>query len=148
MKTQWLIIVAVSLLVAADAKEDAVKTDLKKLQGHWKLVSAVVDGKKLSADLIKDRGDRIEIEGEKYTYRGLVIREMTLALDPTKNPKEIDLTQRRGDQTKVWRAIYEVDGDTLKVCRHKDGDGEPRPTGFTSKAGSGWSSSVWKREKR
>jgi uncharacterized protein (TIGR03067 family) len=146
MKTQWLIIVAASLLVAADAKEDAVKTDLKKLQGNWKLVSAVVDGKKLPADLIKDRGDRIEIEGEKYTYHGPVIREMTLTLDPTKSPKEIDLTQRRGDQTKVWRAIYEVDGDMLKICRHQDG-AQPRPTGFTSKAGSGWSSTVWKREK-
>jgi len=145
MKMQWLLILTAVLLVAADAQDDAVKKDLKKLQGHWTLVSAVVDGKKIPADVIKDV--HVVIEGPKYTYDGAVKREMTITLDPTKKPKEIDLTQMKDGKTKTSRAIYEVEGNTLKVCRHQDG-AQPRPTSFLSKPGSGWSSSVWKREKR
>jgi len=39
-------------------------------------------------------------------------------------------------------AIYELDGDTFKICT---GEGNKRPAAFATKEGSGFSLMVWKR---
>ena len=70
----------------------------------------------------------------------------TFKIDPTKTPKEIDVMDESGvknDKTKL--GIYALDGDTYKYCLAPAG--KPRPTEFTSKAGSGHSLGVSKREK-
>ena len=56
---------------------------------------------------------------------------------PTKGPKEIDITKqpkKGGSPPRILRGIYEIKGDTLKVCYFPIDNGK-RPTEFVSKEG-------------
>jgi len=58
-----------------------------------------------------------------------------LRLDSTKSPKAIDLIGQDGpSRGKTQRGIYELSGDTLKVCLPLDETGA-RPTSFVTKVG-------------
>jgi uncharacterized protein (TIGR03067 family) len=135
MKTALVLLIALGL-----AKDDAVKKEMDKLQGEWKVAGAQKDGKDLTeADrrklsdfflvkaVIKDDTVQLWIqEKENDAKGGDAIRYQ---LDLTKNPKTIQL----GDDLP---AIYSLDGDTLKVCFHDElsKKTEDRPTSLdTSK---------------
>jgi uncharacterized protein (TIGR03067 family) len=63
-------------------------------------------------------------------------REFTIKLDSAKKPKSIDLTLTQGvGKGKVGLGIYELDGDTLKLCFPQD-ENAARPTEFKSTDGS------------
>jgi uncharacterized protein (TIGR03067 family) len=70
----------------------------------------------------------------------------TFVLDPGKKPKTIDIKFTEGpEKGNTSLGIYELDGDTLKICltiTAKD-----RPTEFAAKAKSGHGFEVLKREK-
>ena len=55
----------------------------------------------------------------------------------------MDESSVKNDKTKL--GIYELDGDTYKYCLAPAG--KPQPTEFSSKAGTGHSLGVSKREK-
>ena len=60
----------------------------------------------------------------------------------------MDITITEGDaKGQLQLAIYELDGDTMKICANTPGDKE-RPKEFTSKPGSGHINIVLKREKK
>jgi uncharacterized protein (TIGR03067 family) len=62
-------------------------------------------------------------------------------LDPSRSPKAYDLTTPEG---LVIRGIYELDGDTLKVCLSAPGD--ERPTAMKTTLDDGRTLIVYKRE--
>jgi uncharacterized protein (TIGR03067 family) len=130
-----------SLPAADDAKADAVKKELAKLQGTWQLVSAETDGKKDPEEQVKKI--RVVIKGSQHSvYFGdkAVVENVRFDLDPTKKPKTTDDTLEDG---RVIRGIYELDGDTLRSC--VGGIGKQRPTEFTAKAGSGQTLRIFRR---
>ncbi|MBI1369929.1 MAG: TIGR03067 domain-containing protein [Planctomycetes bacterium] len=55
----------------------------------------------------------------------------TFKLDAAAKPKTVDLTMQRpgSDQPETMVGLYELDGDTLKLCV-PNGPGEARPTEF------------------
>ena len=68
-------------------------------------------------------------------------------IDPTKSPKTIDVTMTEGpNKGAIMLGIYEIDGDTLKVCF--DAEVKKRPTEFKSPAGSETFVNVHKRVKK
>ena len=67
--------------------------------------------------------------------------EGSLTLDATKQPKTIDLDVNG----RVLKGIYELDGDSLKMCYNLND--EARPTEFVSKPDSGLIVVVHRREK-
>ena len=70
----------------------------------------------------------------------------SLKLDETAKPKAMDATKTEGlEAGKVLKAIYELSGDTLRVCYAFDG--ETRPTAFATEDGSAWVLITYKREK-
>jgi RNA polymerase sigma-70 factor (ECF subfamily) len=120
---------------ARAAADDAakVKAELKKFQGNWVDIYAEKAGKKQ-----EEVGDHeLKFDGETFGVadHGRVQEKGTFKLDPSKNPKEIDLRIRdRNDEEKTGLGIYTWDGENLKFCWGEPG-GEKRPTDFTTRDG-------------
>ena len=130
----------------ADDKAD-VEKELKKFQGTWTFESSEAGGKGLPAGELK--GLVLTFEGDKHTVKkgNEVIQAGTQKLDPSRSPKAIDVTLTEGPNTgAVMLGIYEMDGDTLKVCF--DSEGKKRPTEFKSAPGSDNFVNVHKRVKK
>jgi uncharacterized protein (TIGR03067 family) len=118
----------------ADDKADLEK-ELKRFQGTWTFESVEAGGKEVPAAEFK--GITITFEGDKYTVKkgDAVIQAATQKLDPSKSPKTLDVTVAEGaNKGTVILGIYEISGDTLKVCF--DPEGRKRPTQFKSASGS------------
>jgi uncharacterized protein (TIGR03067 family) len=98
-----------------DAKE------LEKLQGTWSFVKASGGGdqkkERRAAVRIVFKGDAITFlaDDSKRTVRG------TYTVDPSKNPKIMDITLDKDGAKVVTLTIYELDGDTLKLCHYVGG---------------------------
>ncbi len=136
---------AISAQVGAqDSKDDAVKKELAKLTGTWKVTLFEIDGKKPRTD---DELEKFLVTFDadgKCTVQlnGKVIVESTNKIDPAKTPKTLDqtFTMGGGGAGNTSLAIYELKDDTLKACYADPGD--PRPTKF-----KGNTLVVYKRQK-
>jgi uncharacterized protein (TIGR03067 family) len=143
------LIAGVSVRAAGgDAKEVAVTKDLKAFKGSWRLISREVDGKKFSEEEIKDMIVTHDGSGRFSCRRGdKVLGAGTVKLDPTTKPRAIDVTFTAGEHRgKTGLGIYEIDGETFRVCCARPGDG--RPADFFAKVGSGRTLIVFKRKKK
>ena len=130
----------------ADDKAD-VEKELKKFQGTWTFESVEAGGKKAPPDELK--GLTITFAGDKFTVKkgDELIQAGTQKIDPSKSPKTIDVRMTEGlNKGAVMLGIYEIDGDTLKVCF--DPQGKKRPTEFKSAPGSENFVNVHKRVKK
>ena len=133
-------------MVAADDK-DETKKELERFQGTWKFESLEIGGKMVDVGMFKDA--RLILEGDKFTHKeGKEPAHGTFKVDVSKKPKTIDITFTDGpNKAKTILGIYELDGDTYKVCidlAHED----VRPTKFESKKGTMFALEVLKREKK
>src|SRR5688572_16398114 len=129
----------------ADDKADVAK-ELKKFQGTWTFESLEAGGKKLAADVFKEM--TVTFEGDKYSVKmgDMVVEAVTLKLNPSKSPKTLDAKVTDGpNKGNLILGIYEIDGDTLKVCF--DEKGVKRPTEFKTAADSQATLVVHKRAK-
>jgi uncharacterized protein (TIGR03067 family) len=153
MQIYCVLMLTTGVLIATGVsdKDDPGNGDFAKLSGTWLTVSLVNDGKTLVDEktppkegpvtkLVYERNTWIVKVGDKTVATG------TIKIDATKTPKEIDVMDETGmknDKTRL--AIYALDGDTYKYCIAPPG--KSRPTEFASKAGSGHSLAVSKRER-
>ena len=143
MRTRLLIVAAVAvLLLAADAKDDAVKKEMDKMQGDWVAVSSERDGQKTPEDELKTMKRTVKGDGYVIMRGDQVAAKGTFKIDPTKKPAEIDALREGADKPAL--GIYEWDGETYRVCFAAVG--KERPTEFTAKAGSGNTLSAWKKK--
>lgn len=142
MKRYALLALVAGFLVAADDPKD----ELKKLEGNWTMVSGEKDGKNVAEQTIKTA--KIVFNGDQHDVKvGDDIFKGTHKIDLSKKPKAIDATDTEGPfKGKTVYGIYELDGDTFKVCFAKPG--EDRPKEFSSKSGTGHILHVWKKEKK
>ena len=130
----------------AGDKADLEK-DVRIIQGTWTFESSEAGGKALPAGELK--GLILTFEGDKHTVKkgDEVIQVGTQKLDSSKSPKTIDVTMTEGvNKGAVMLGIYEIDGDTLKVCF--DVEGKKRPTEFKSAPGSENFVNIHKRVKK
>src|SRR5271156_314856 len=116
MKTKLLSLAALLLFAVAAFPQDETKTEHMKFQGKWAIESAVADGKELPAEVVKVFA--MTFKGDAYTVSiGAEKTEGTFTLDPSKNPKTIDIVPDNGpDRGKKQPGIYEIDGDKIKIC--------------------------------
>jgi uncharacterized protein (TIGR03067 family) len=126
-------------------KEEAVKEEWKRLTGTWEIVRAVRDGE--GVPFAKGEGIATIKDGKlTITVGGKVMSEATLRIDPTTRPKSLDATTSSGPMKgEVSRAIYEVKGDTLRICWALSE--KPRPKTFESKKDSWHVLTIYKRVK-
>lgn len=127
-------LLAVTLLVADAPAGDAAKKELDKLQGTWVATAGEAGGQQYPDEQLKAM--KFVVEGNKYTFTTKDTAEHpekgTLKPDPAANPKALDIEITDGpDQGKSQKAIYDLEGDTLKVCVASPG--ADRPTEMSAK---------------
>jgi uncharacterized protein (TIGR03067 family) len=120
---------------AGRGQDDLSKGDRAALQGEWEIVSAESNGEPPPPGLLD--GAKFAFSGDKLTLLG---KEGTFELDATKSPRQIDFV--RGNSRQI--GIYELDGDSLKLCV---GPSDDRPKEFKTKPRTDHSSFALKRKK-
>lgn len=144
MRVRGLLPVAVLVLIGADDPAKDRKKELDLLQGEWALVSQESQGRLLPDALV--RGQTVTVKADQWTIQ---VRgkegTFTFKIDPSKDPKTIDLTRKVGEKEIVLRGIYKVDGDTLTVCRAGAEHERPKEFKVTAEVGL---LQVWKRVKK
>lgn len=156
MKKIQLLIVLIPLLVVAAGCQSAAtngrettsppKSSTQDIDGAWSVTSEEVNGKKAPEEEVnRDAAETLVFhEGKGSIRRGDEgLGEFTFNTDPGKTPKTIDLllTKGSGDfekyEGKKTLAIYERNGDTLKVCWTLFAADRGRPTEFATAPDSG-----------
>jgi uncharacterized protein (TIGR03067 family) len=121
--------------------QDAVQKEQEKLQGTWQVLRQEYDG-----DDENFQDNKLVITADKITFKEKQgEKTWTYKLDPAKQPKTIDLTTEVKGKTIQWTGIYQLNGDTLRICASEKG--KDRPTEFTCPKGSRLTLYVLKRVK-
>ena len=146
MKVKALLLLVVALCIAADKPKVDAKAELKRLQGTWEMVGLEVNGEPVPEKQLA--GTTLVIKEDKYTVKVKDnSHETTIKIDPAKDPKAIDMYFPNGTELpKLSKGVYELDGDTFKVCRHQT-PGEDRPTQIGSWPNTNLFVVTWKRKK-
>ena len=113
-------------------------------EGEWAMVAAVLNGVAMGQDMVKwcqriTRGDITSVVAGPQ-----VMLKARFTLDHSTAPPAVDYVNLAGgSKGKTQAGIFELSGDTLSVCMAAPG--QPRPHGFSSKAGDGRSYTTWRR---
>jgi RNA polymerase sigma factor (sigma-70 family) len=138
-------------------KEEEDLHPVSKLQGTWVAVSAEANGGPLADKVLMERKPTLVISRDRFTATALLDNNGKvnwtgkILLDSTKQPLRFDVLDGRLEFTKTKgvmkaagvKGIYELRGDTLKVCY-----GSERPTEFKTKPDSSLKLYVLKRQKK
>jgi len=146
MKTKTIpcICIATILLTTAARGQDAAD-ERKLLQGTWLPTAAEVSENPFGEATLKIM--KLVVEGEKYNATvGISVDLGTIRIDPAAKPKTMDIISTEGpNRGKTFLAIYELNGDTLRVCY--DLTGKVRPTEFKTRKGEALFLATYKRAK-
>jgi uncharacterized protein (TIGR03067 family) len=134
-----------AVLFAVPSPGDDAKEGAKSLDGTWLPSAAELAGKKFPDEVRESI--KLVIGDGKYTATiGKETDRGTLKPDPSQKPKALDIIGTEGpNKGKTILAIYERDGDTLRICY--DLSGKARPTEFKTKEGTQLFLVTYKREK-
>ncbi len=127
-----LVLVAIALLPAANAGD--MDKDAKAIEGDWSPVSAEMAGMKMPDEFAKSI--QLNVKNGRYIVTvGKAKDEGSLKLDAAKKPKAMDIIGTDGpNKGKTFLAIYDVNGDSLKICY--DLGGKARPEDFKTAQGT------------
>jgi uncharacterized protein (TIGR03067 family) len=144
MKTLLLGIVVLGIVLVGGS--DVVAQDDKALEGTWIIVSAQMQGKEVPAKEIEDR-EATFADGKMTARKGTkTLNVFRYKANATTKPRSIDLDGIEGDEKgKKWLAIYEINGDEMKLCISVDG--KDRPTEFRTQEGKNLVLLAFKRKK-
>ena len=140
---RFVVLTLVLSFSLAAGSDDAKDGD--SIQGAWLPSMAELAGKLFPDEVRKTI--KLVVKDDKYTVTvGDEVDQGTVKLNPAAKPKEMDITGADGpNKGKTILAIYERDGDTLRVCY--DLSGKSRPTEFKTKEGGQLFLVTYKREK-
>ena len=141
MIRSWLIIVATCFSVQSSIGDDKSDNALKALQGAWKIEKIVANGETVSLETAENR--YFTIKGNEAIPSDNPKDIATLKIDSAQKPAHIDFTDTAKE---TMLGIYEISGDTLKLCMANPG--EKRPTEFASPKDSKVLFLVLKRERK
>jgi uncharacterized protein (TIGR03067 family) len=144
MKTVLRICIAMILFTAAARGQDAAD-ERKLLQGTWLPTAAEVGENPFGEATLKIM--KLVVEGDKYAVTvGISVDLGAIRIDPAAKPKTMDIISTDGpNQGKTFLAIYELNGDMLRICY--DLTGKVRPTEFKTRKGEPLFLATYKRAK-
>jgi uncharacterized protein (TIGR03067 family) len=106
--------------------------DMREIQGTWQVTAAQQNGETLTGENVTNT--IVIVTGSSYrTLGGNRVDRGTFTLDPSKNPKQMDI--KSGTSGETLQAIYEVGPDHMRVCYAMEG--ADRPTEFATSSGNG-----------
>jgi uncharacterized protein (TIGR03067 family) len=109
----------------------AAASERDKLEGTWTFIKSAEDQNKdkpVSMRMVF-KGDTVAFvsDDNKRSASG------TYTVDPATNPKNMDITIEKGGVKAITLIIYELDGDTLKLCHYLGAKaGKERPKQFVA----------------
>jgi uncharacterized protein (TIGR03067 family) len=120
---------------------------LTRLQGDWNAEQVVRDGQELPKAMLAmgrrtAKGNEIEI-----AFGGQVVIHALVRFDESKSPVAVDYLML-GGPTRGTLQLGIMEWRNGNACFCMAPPGQPRPDDFTSPAGSGRTSSVWKPKKK
>ena len=132
------------LLTAAARGQDAAD-ERKLLQGTWLPTAAEVSENPFGEATLNIM--KLVVEGEKYNATvGISVDLGTIRIDPAAKPKTMDIISTEGpNKGKTFLAIYELNGDALRICYELTG--KVRPTEFKTRKGEALFLATYKRAK-
>ena len=116
--------------------QNAIEKDYALFNGVWAFDLVEVDGAK-QPDVPIETHKMIVVSAERrfIVVQGKKITRGVFQMDPTRTPKQIDVTATNSQgKSLTTLAIYELEGDTYKVCSSFRSN--ERPPEFLSKPGS------------
>jgi uncharacterized protein (TIGR03067 family) len=124
-----------SAVLLAGAQDEAAARELAGLEGVWRFATVAVNGKEQPAPPF-DTNKLIIAKGGRYVIvQGPRVTHGLIQLDPTASPKHYDVTVTNGRaKGLVTRGVYELDGDTYRICLPLDG--KTRPATVRSQPGA------------
>ena len=124
-------IASIGVLASAAADDDAA---FKTLQGTWLPVKAELGGKPMPAEVLKSIVLKIDKQSYEVTVAGHPDTG-SLALDTASSPKGMTVKGEKGPNAgKTFPSIYQLDGDSLRICY--DLSGAKRPAEFATTSGT------------
>jgi uncharacterized protein (TIGR03067 family) len=113
-----------------------MRDDLDMIQGTWAVAELEMEGQTISGGMLSNA--RVEISGSRFSSRGMgTVYEGTVTLNDSANPHQLNMKFDAGPESgNTNLGIYELSGDTWKICLSTRG--EVRPTEFSAPAGSGF----------
>jgi uncharacterized protein (TIGR03067 family) len=120
-----------------------MKTDIEMLRGVWRVVSLEIDGGTISGAALD--GATITIQGDRFTSIGMGAQYGgTIEVDATHNPNTFNMNFKTGPENgNVNLGIYELNGDSWRICLATKGTTRPRE--FVATPGTGIALEVLKR---
>jgi uncharacterized protein (TIGR03067 family) len=134
-----------AIMPEPSTSDKASRKDLEHLQGAWRAVSVEVDGSPVACHHFENA--TLVIAGDRFTLRNPLpdadqTTEGVFRVDAATVPKGLVLALDNGQSI---QEIYELDGDTLKVCYPiRPGN---RPTDFKASPRLGLSVVVYERDR-
>jgi uncharacterized protein (TIGR03067 family) len=121
------------------SRSAAAKSDVDLLQGEWVPAEIISNGEKTPAEALANI--KVTIKGNRYTVESNDGDSGSFKVVESGSPKKMDVTSDGGAELP---AIYELSGDTFKVCYAVNG--ASRPTEFKSEQGSDHVLAIHKRK--
>jgi uncharacterized protein (TIGR03067 family) len=128
MKAFAFVALAATLACPAPSRADDGKKDAEQIRGQWAAVGTLdADGKVKEIPEDDPRyftfefgADKLAVKRKKQTIEG------TYKLDPSRNPKEIDVVRKLRGEDALFKGIYALEGDRLKFCLAGTGNDRPK----------------------
>jgi uncharacterized protein (TIGR03067 family) len=133
---------------AIAAQEDPIESELRRLQGKWVPVHLETDGKAIEG---RKAGPTVTIRFSRWIEKSAMGESSSaFSIDPSTNPKHIDLMYQFNQGTVSLSGIYVLDGDTLRIsipfpfAGHTEGL-KKRPAIFATRPGDDFVVTTYQR---
>ena len=128
MKIRILLMITLVWPMFLMLNDKTIGDDSKAIEGTWVIVEAELGGQKLESI----KGTKLILTGGKYQYQ---TDKGEYKLYPAEETKAIDIVGLEGsNKGKTILAIYQLEGDRLKICYELTG--KTRPTTFKAETGT------------